>query len=208
MKEKGCVNKSGNKVAILLEAIMGVAVGKYHLFKRNRKSGDFYYYWFQEGNQQIIKSCGRACTGKREAVTFLESLLKQELSKTKKKAILQNTFLEDYAKNMFLEGAQHLKRWKEKAYTLKPQTVVQHRRHLVNYLLPKYGKLALDKIRPAEVEDFLLEQRLSNSTRNQILFTLILVMREAKREGLIEFIPEFEPFKRSGKGRTYCQAGN
>jgi hypothetical protein len=157
MKEKGCVNKSGNKVAILLEAIMGVAVGKYHLFKRSRKSGEFYYYWFQEGNQQIIKSCGRACTGKREAVTFLESLLKQELSDTKKKTILQNTLLEDYAKKMFLEGARHLNRRKEKGYILKPQTVVQHKRHLVNYLLPKCGKLTLDKIRPAKVEDFLLD---------------------------------------------------
>jgi hypothetical protein len=90
---------------------------------------------------------------------------------------------------MFLDGAQHLKRWQEKGYILKPQTIAQHRRHLVNYLIPKYGKLPLDKIRPAHVEDFLLEQRLSNSSRNQILFTLILVMREAKREGLLEFIP-------------------
>jgi hypothetical protein len=52
----------------------------------------------------------------------------------------------------------------------------------------------LDKIRPANVEDYLLEQRLSNSSRNQILFTLILVMREAKREGIIEFIPEIVSF--------------
>ncbi|WP_461256837.1 tyrosine-type recombinase/integrase [Treponema sp. R80B11-R83G3] len=62
---------------------------------------------------------------------------------------------------------------------LKPQTVVQHRHHLTNYLIPKFGKLPLDKIRPAKVEDFLLEQRLSNSCRNTILYMLKLVMREA-----------------------------
>jgi integrase len=49
------------------------------------------------------------------------------------------------------------------------------------------------------VEDYLLEQRLSNSCRNTILYTLKLVLREARREGVIEIIPEFEPFKRSGK---------
>ena len=54
---------------------MGVTVGKYHLFKRSRKSGTFFYYWFQQGDGRIIKTCGRACTEKREAVAFLEDLL-------------------------------------------------------------------------------------------------------------------------------------
>jgi hypothetical protein len=48
----------------------------------------------------------------------------------------------------------------------------------------------------------LLEQNLSNSCRNTIIYTLKLIMREAKREGIIEVIPEFEPFKRSGEIRT------
>jgi len=178
---------------------MGVTVGKYHLFKRNRKSGDFYYYWFQQGNKRIIKTCGRACTDKREAVAFLEALLKQELSGIKQKTVVQNTLLDDFAKNMFLEGATHLERWKAKGHILKPQTIIQHRRHLMNYIIPKFGRLPLDKIRPANVEDYLLEQRLSNSCRNTILYTLKLIMREAKREGIIEIIPEFEPFKRVGK---------
>jgi hypothetical protein len=51
------------KVEHFLEAIMGITVGKYHLFKRSRKSGDLYYYCFQQGNGRIIKACGRACTG-------------------------------------------------------------------------------------------------------------------------------------------------
>jgi integrase len=49
------------------------------------------------------------------------------------------------------------------------------------------------------VEDFLLEQTLSNSSRNAILHTLELVMREAMREGVIEMVPEFESFKRSSR---------
>ncbi len=187
------------QVAILLEAIMGVTVGKYHLFKRCRKNGDFYYYWFQEGNQQIIKSCGRACTSKREAVAFLEALLQRELTEIKRMSTLKSLTIGDYAKDMFIEGAPHLQRWAAKGKTLKPKTITQHRRHLVNYIIPKFGKLTWDKIRPANVEDYLLELRLSNSCRNTILYTLKLIMREAKREGIIDFIPEFEPFKRNGK---------
>jgi integrase len=104
-----------------------------------------------------------------------------------------------FAGDMFTHGAAHITRWMEKGYVLKPQTIAQHRRHLVNYLLPKFGKHALEKIRPAQVEDFLLEQNLSNSSRNTILYTLKLVMQEARREGIIDMVPEFEPFKRNGK---------
>jgi integrase len=197
LSKKGCVNRSGNKVATLLEAIMGVTVGKYHLFKRSRKSGDFYYYWFQRGNERIIKTCGRACTEKREAVAFLEALLKQELTEAKRRTALQSATIGDFAGDMFTEGAPHLTRWAAKGKVLKPQTIVQYRRHLTAYLLPKFGRLRFTEITPTAVEDFLLEQRLSNSCRNTILYTLKLVMREAKRAGIIEMLPEFEPFKRN-----------
>jgi hypothetical protein len=89
--------------------------------------------------------------------------------------------------------------WMEKGYVLKPQTIVQHRRHLVNYILEGFGDMPLGKIRPAKVEDFLLEQELANSSRNGILYTLQLIMQEAKREGIIDMVPEFEPFKRNSK---------
>jgi hypothetical protein len=44
---------------------------------------------------------------------------------------------------------------KKKGHILKYQTIVQYHRHLVNYRIPKFGKLPLDKIRPAAVEDYL-----------------------------------------------------
>jgi integrase len=49
------------------------------------------------------------------------------------------------------------------------------------------------------VEDHLLEQNLSNSCRNTIIYTLKLILREALREELIDMVPEFEPFKRNGR---------
>ena len=179
---------------------MAVKVGKYHLFQRRQDTGTFWYYWFyDEAKRQVQKACGHGCESKRDAVAFLEDLLRADLLEEKRKEELRKTNFSLFAKDMFLEGAAHLKRWNEKGRILKPQTIVQHRRHLVNYLIPKFGKLALDKIRPAKVEDYLLEQRLSNSCRNTILYTLKLILKEAKREGIIDMIPEFEPFKQSGK---------
>jgi len=148
---------------------MTVQVSKYHLFKRRLETGTFWYYWFyDEAGKRIQRACGYRCKNKRDAVAFLENLLKQELSGIKQKTALQNTLLGDYAKDMFIEGAAHLELWKAKGYILKPQTISQHRRHLMKYLIPRFGKLPLDKIFPVNVEDFLLEQRLSNSCRNTI----------------------------------------
>jgi integrase len=182
-----------------LEAIMGIRVGKYHLFRRNRENGYLYYYWYQNGAKRVIKACRRKCTEKREAVAYLEALLKQELTETKRKSMLSSITINDFAKGMFTEGAPHLARWAAKGKVLKRQTIVQHRRHLTGYILPRFGKLRFTEITSTAVEDFLLEQRLSNSCRNTILYTLKLVMREARRAGVFENIPEFEPFKRNGK---------
>jgi integrase len=179
---------------------MAVKIGKYHLFQRRQDTGTFWYYWYyDEAKRQVQHAYGHGCESKRDAVAFLEDLLRADLLEKKRKDELRKTNFSLFAKDMFLEGAAHLQRWKEKGHILKPQTIVQHRRHLVNYLIPKFGKLPLDKIRPATVEDYLLEQRLSNSCRNTILYTLKLIMKEARREGIIDMIPEFERFKRSSK---------
>jgi hypothetical protein len=115
--------------------------------------------------------------------------------------------VKDFAKDMFTEGAAHLARWAAKGKVLKWQTVIQHRRHLIGYLLPKFGKLTFAEINPTAVEDYLLEQWLSNSCRNTIIYTLKLVMREAKRAGVIQMIPEFEPFKRNGRRQDILSNG-
>jgi hypothetical protein len=127
---------------------MGITVGKYHLFKKTRQGEVFYYYWYQQGDARVFKACGRACTDKREAVAYLEQLLKQELTETKRQSSLSSITVNDFAKNMFTDGAPHLARWAAKGKVLKRQTVIQHRRHLIGYLLPKFGKLRFTEITP------------------------------------------------------------
>jgi integrase len=179
---------------------MAVKVGKYHLFQRRQDTGTFWYCWYEDDEgKRIQRACGHGCECKRDATLFIEELLRADLLEEKHRAELRKKTFSLFAEKMFLDGAPHLERWKAKGRILKPQTITQHRRHLVNYLIPKFGRLTLDKIRPAAVEDYLLEQRLSNSCRNTILYTLKQVMQEARREGIIEAIPDFEPFKRAGR---------
>ena len=178
---------------------MAITVGKYHLFERERRGRSFFYYWHEVQGKRVQKACGHGCDDKRSAVAYLEQLLKADLTETKRKSSLSSITIKDFARDMFTEGAPHLARWAAKGKVLKRQTVIQHRRHLTGYLLPKFGKSTFSEITPTAVEDFLLEQRLSNSCRNTILYTLKLVMREARRSGIIEIIPEFEPFKRNGR---------
>jgi hypothetical protein len=90
---------------------MGVTVGKYHLFRKTRQGKTYFYYWYQQGDERIFKACGRACTEKREAVTFLEQLLKAELIENKRKSSLSSITVNNFAKDMFIEGAPHLARW-------------------------------------------------------------------------------------------------
>jgi len=141
------------------------------------------------------KNEGEAKAGAQALINYLM----RKLQVTDSLSVLHAVKVKDFAKDMFTPEAPHLKRWAEKGHILKPPTVTQHRRFLVNYILPRFGEYTFDKIRPTAIDDYLLEQKISNSCRNSIVYTFKLIMREAKKAGLLEIIPEFEPFKRNGK---------
>jgi len=182
---------------------MSVVVGKYHLYKRTTAKGSHYYYWYEENGKRVPKACGRTIETKREAVAYLEELYRLEVDAAKKaaarKAKKQQTTLKQFASGIFIEGSRQLIRWEAKGKVIKRNTLKQHQQHLEHYLLPKFGSLPMCEIRPAMVEDHLLDQRLSNSCRNTIIYTLKVILREALREELIDMVPEFEPFKRNGR---------
>ena len=139
-------------------------------------------------------------TAEAAAYALIAYLMKKQgYSETDQNAVNKQTTIEKFARNMFMDGAPHLIRWAAKGNVLKPKTIAQHRRFVENHIIPNFGKLTFQEIRPTAVEDYLLQQNLSNSSRNSIMYTLQLIMREAKREGVIEIIPEFEPFKRNSK---------
>jgi hypothetical protein len=114
----------------------------------------------------------RAPKTKSAAEAGAVALIAYLKNRQQKKSAAFSTTIEDFAKDMFIKGAPHLARWAAKGKVLKQQTISQHRRYLTGYLLPRFGHLRFAEITPTLVEDFLLEQQLSNSCRNTILYTL------------------------------------
>ncbi len=122
-----------------------------------------------------------------------------------------------FADTLYLPDSQHLKR---KALTdgepISEDTRTGHRSRLKNYLIPKWGECSWATFAepgfPDDFTDWLVDLEripkhkegtrvpdpvpISNSTRNSLIETMTISLREAKRARLILQVPEFERFNR------------
>jgi hypothetical protein len=80
---------------------------------------------------------------------------------------------------------------------LSKAVAANRRAHLNNYLFPRFGDDELCNITAVEIEDWLVSLPLANQTRNHILYSLSIVLQEAKREGIISSNPveDVEPME-------------
>lgn len=126
-----------------------------------------------------------------------------------------------FADTLYLPDAQHLKRKAALADGRKitEETRLGHRSRLNNYLVPKWGGSTWAAFeQEGFADDFIdwlvdLERipmhkagsptpdpvPISNSTRNAIIETMGIALREAKRSRYIRIVPEFDRFKRGSK---------
>jgi integrase len=188
---------------------------KYHLFRRkliNSRGKEYtvWYYWYKENGKQIRKPCGRGCRLKRDAEEFIAKLEAQEsdpptpVLKSKHisfAAAIYRTF-QDLAAEMFLPDSLHLKRQTlADGIAIKETTRLGHRGRLENYLVPKWGRFAFDRFEDEgfvyDFQDWLVSLRktgkdepISNSLRNNIIETMSICLREAKRKRLIKTVPD------------------
>jgi integrase len=98
--------------------------------------------------------------------------------------------LRQYAANFFKWGqCGWIRRQHAKGRSFSKGVAKLRRAQLENHLFKRFGDLVLDRFNAVEVENWLLEMELSNQTKNHILDTLNIVLREAKREKLISSNP-------------------
>jgi integrase len=95
----------------------------------------------------------------------------------------------EFAAGFFDPGSGWLQMQKAKGKELKEVTARMRQGQLDKYLLPKWKRTQLDEFNPVKFERWLLSLDLSNSTRNQILYTASIILKEAKREGLLKYNP-------------------
>jgi len=155
---------------------------KYGLFKRKRKKGIIWYYWFYDnnGNRQH-KSTGQ--NAKWEAKQFVEAL--PDLTQGKKQITL-----EEYAQEFYIWGkCKWIKRRHQRGFSFSEVMASMRRGHLNNHIFPKFGKLELQDINPVHVENWLLELKLASKTKNHIIDSFRIILAEAQRERVVPFNP-------------------
>lgn len=154
---------------------------KYHLYKRQYtgkagKTRTVWWYWFWVDGKRMRKSTG--CTIKWKAEKYIDSLGENAIET-----------LSAFSQSFFFPGSDYLKRQEAKHKALKPSTARLRQGHLETYIIPKWGNLLLSDLNAVDVENWLISLILSNSTKNQILYTLKIVCREAVRKGIVKTNP-------------------
>ena len=98
--------------------------------------------------------------------------------------------LRKYASTFFKWGeCKWIQRQHAKNRSFSQAVANMRRGHLENHIFPKFGDYLLSDINPVDVENWLISLDLSNQTKNHILYTLNIILREAKREKVIKHNP-------------------
>lgn len=167
---------------------MEIYEGSYHLHKRGK-----YWYWKKPEEKTFH-------TTKQTNKTLARAYVHQILTEGHPNKLI----LQEYAKDFYVwDQCAWIKRQKAKGKSFNIKMAQARRSQLERYIFPKFGNYKLQKINAVEFENWLLTLPLSNGTRNSIMYTLNIILKEARREGLIKYNPlqDAEPLANEYKKR-------
>ena len=116
----------------------------------------------------------------------------------------QSPRLEDYARDFFKWGVcSWIKRQHAKGRPFGQYQAKTRRAHLDKYIIPQFGKKRLADLTRPQIENWLISLELSNQTKNHLLYSFRIVLREAKSEKLIRENPlqDAEPLGKNPRRR-------
>jgi len=118
--------------------------------------------------------------------------------------------LSEYAQDMFdRDKSAYLKRRNElkQGRRISLETAANRHAHVNGYLIPQFGDTKLNKITLVDFEKWWMNLNIKNSTKNSIMYTLSLIMKEAVRQGIIEHSPlmGMEALDPNSKTRDYLR---
>lgn len=164
-------------------------------FALYERGGIFYArFWDPRTGKRRAMSTGKTTKGDAHAEA------KRILSQGDGRAL----HLEDYAKDFFKWGeCKWIKRQLAKGRAFSSTHARVRRAHLDTYILPAFGRKVLTEIQRPAIERWLLGLELANQTKNHILYSFRIVLREAAADGLIGTSPlaETEPFAKNARRR-------
>ena len=154
--------------------------------------------WYSRlAHEKTFHSTGQ--TSKASAAAVAQSLASQELvgAKTAPR-------FESYAADFYVwQKCEWIARQHAKGRRFSQPVARSRRSHLEQYLFPRFGQCRIDEINAVDVENWLVGLRLANQTKNHILYSLNIVMKEAKRERFILSNPleDVEPMAKNFRER-------
>lgn len=154
---------------------------------RFKRRGRYWYVRFSD--EKIFHSTG--CENRVDAEDFVH---KEYLRRVRARA--PDAKLRVYAADFFLwDICKWVKRQRAKNRTYSKAVAKNNRGILLNHILPRFGKRKLTEITAVEIEDWLVSLPLAGETQNHILYAFSTVLKEAKRDGIIDKNPaeEVEP---------------
>ena len=154
----------------------------YTLLKRvNKKGKTVWYYRTADDPKRIPHSTGKST--KWEAKQFVEKILSIN-------GTTPIPTISEYSKDFFdWDLCEWIQRVHAKGHSFSKATANMRRGHLKNYIIPKFGNVGLNEINPVQIENWLLNLPLSNQTKNHILYSLNIILKEARRERIIDTNP-------------------
>jgi integrase len=171
----------------------------YRLKKRNPQG--IWYYKLEA--EKTFHTTGESVKAKAERFV-LDVLRTAEEQQQQKTQYLQEITLKAFCKNFFVWGkCPWIKRRHERGMAFEKHIAQMRLGHLKNHILPVLGNRTLRSLRIVDFDSFFDTLELSNQTKNHILSTLSILMKEAQRQELIDRNPLecFEPFVNNHKKR-------
>jgi integrase len=170
---------------------------KYKLLPVETKKGRTVYYvrFYNPRTGKMTKvSSGETTAGR--ARTFADKLLAEGIGSSPR--------LEDYAKDFFKWSVcPWIKRQHAKGRQFGEYQAKTRRAHLDNYIIPQFGKKRLADLTRPMIENWLVGLELENQTKNHILYSFRIILREAEAEKQMAVDPlaKAEPLGRNHKSR-------
>lgn len=160
------------------------------------KRGRIWYYKFPD--QQTYHSTGLASRAAAEARVMREAAAPSGASPR----------LADFAADFFAWDGDYARRQRAKGRRCGRANTHARQRHLEQYILPEFGRQTLDVLTRPAIERWLLRLPLANQTRNHLLYTLRIVLREAVDAGALAVSPlaRVEPLGRDARPRDIFSA--
>ena len=147
-----------------------------------RRSSDknYSFYFYEEDGRRVFRKTEETARSRAQdyANQYVEDYFRE-------KSEVKIT-LEEFAKDFFFWGTcGWIKRQHLRGRAFSEYTAHTRRAHLENHILPGFGRRLLGSLNTLEVENWLASLPVSNQTKNHILYTFRIVLRDAESAGYV-----------------------